>query len=857
MADEPNVLVQQNRRGTAAQQVGSGRQLRSVLRRELSEDRHLYIGTCAFVGTALGASFGGVGVLGAAAVGLFAGIGAGWSAAPSGKPTTADLTDESPALPRSGSVGSATIDLTRLPQVGEYLFGREAELAKLDGAWADEQTNIISLVAWGGVGKSALVTHWLGRMACEDFRGAARVYGWSFFSQGTSEGEVSADEFFGEALCWFGEQNPERFQQTERARRLAELIRKDRTLLVLDGLEPLQHSPKTGPDGQIRDQTLAELVRDLAWQNPGLCVITTRYGIDDLRALRSTTAPMVELGHLSPQAGAQLLRALGVKGEQEELEAASREFGGHSLALNLLGTYLRDILDGDVRRRGEVSLLEEDAERGGHARRIMRSYEKQFAGAPELAVLHLMGLFDRPAKRELIDVLRRPPAIEGLNDELIDQKEPEWKRTLARLRQAKLLSEATPDEIDAHPLVREHFGQRLRRERPEAWRAGHGRLYEHLRDIAKPLPDTLVEMAPLFQAMHHGCQAGRHQEALLEVFCRRIRREQEQHSLHKLGAYGADLAALAGLFDPPFENAVTALTEADEAFILNEAAFDLRALGRLREAVAPTRAALERCVEQEDWTNAVVDASNLCQLYLMLGDVTEAVAKGEASAALGDWSGGALLRMAGRATWANALHQAGEPARAQALFEVAESLQAKERPHEPRLYSIQGYWYCDLLLDIGRAAEVRERAADAIKIAERENWLLDIALDRISLGRAAQALGAHDEAWAQLDQVVQGLREAGARDHLPRGLLARAALFRKTGAAARRDLEEAMRIARRSEMRLFQCDAHLEYARLALAEGDRDKARGHLAEAQRLVEETGYGRRRREIEELIAATALA
>jgi len=56
-----------------------------------------------------------------------------------------------------------------------------------------------------------------------------------------------------------------------------------------------------------------------------------------------------------------------------------------------------------------------------------------------------------------------------------------------------------------------------------------------------------------------------------------------------------------------------------------------------------------------------------------------------------------------------------------------------------------------------------------------------------------------------------------------------------------RDVDEAMRIAKRSEMRLFQCDADLEYARLALANGDRQKARGHVAEARRLVEETGYG----------------
>ena len=96
-----------------------------------------------------------------------------------------------------------------------------------------------------------------------------------------------------------------------------------------------------------------------------------------------------------------------------------------------------------------------------------------------------------------------------------------WEEEIADLRRLGLLAHAShhaPDELDAHPLAREHFGERLRTERPEAWRAGHGRLYEHLKKSAKELPDTLAEMTPLFQAMHHGCQAGRHQEALYEVY---------------------------------------------------------------------------------------------------------------------------------------------------------------------------------------------------------------------------------------------------------------------------------------------------------------------------------------------------
>ena len=69
------------------------------------------------------------------------------------------------------------------------------------------------------------------------------------------------------------------------------------------------------------------------------------------------------------------------------------------------------------------------------------------------------------------------------------------------------------ERLDAHPLVREHFGEQLRREQPEAWREGHRRLYEHLKRKAKPLPETVEEMAPLYAAVVHGCQAGKNQEA--------------------------------------------------------------------------------------------------------------------------------------------------------------------------------------------------------------------------------------------------------------------------------------------------------------------------------------------------------
>jgi tetratricopeptide (TPR) repeat protein len=748
---------------------------------------------------------------------------------------------------------SSRFDLSALPPTGQYFFGRDDELAALDKAWATPSTNILSLVAWGGAGKSALVNQWLGNMTADNYRGAERAYGWSFFSQGTKEAETSADEFFKAALTWFGDTAFATASPFQKAERLAGLIQKQRTLLVLDGLEPLQNPPGV-EGGKVKDPALSELLRHLEGNNPGLCLITTRIEAADIADRRQTTAPVIDLGRLSTPAGSELLVAIGVRGESKELAEAVEGVGGHALTLNLLGTYVRDILNRDATRWREAGLLESARQSNRGALQVMASYEKWFAGRPELAILRILGLFDRPAGRELVDVLRKPPVIAGLNDELVNLPENEWRWALARLRQARLIEDETGGVIDAHPLVREHFGERLKKEKPEAWRAGHGRLYEHLKKSAKPLPDTLAEMAPLFQAMHHGCQAGRHQEALSEVYVRRIQRGNESYNTKKLGAIGAELAALAGLFDPPWDRPVAALIQGVQAWILNEAAFDLRALGRLREAVAPMRAGLERRVAQEVWTSAAIIAGNLSELQLTLGDVAEAVATGEASVEHADRSGDAFRLIVNRTTCADALHQAGNMTRALELFEDAEALQAEDQPEYPRLYSLQGYRYCDLLLAQGRTAEVRERAAYAIKIARANNWLLDIALNHLSFGRAATALGELGQARTQLDRAVDGLRQAGDITYLPRGLLARAALFRETGefAMARRDLDEAMRIARRSEMRLFQCDAHLEYARLALAEGDPEKAREHLAEARRLVEKTGYGRRRPEVEALEA-----
>ena len=71
------------------------------------------------------------------------------------------------------------------------------------------------------------------------------------------------------------------------------------------------------------------------------------------------------------------------------------------------------------------------------------------------------------------------------------------------------------------------------------------------------------------------------------------------YSTNKLGAIGADLAAVAAFFDEPWSRVSPNLSEADQAWLLNQAAFRLRALGRLTEALQPMRAGLEMRVQQK------------------------------------------------------------------------------------------------------------------------------------------------------------------------------------------------------------------------------------------------------------------
>jgi hypothetical protein len=525
------------------------------------------------------------------------------------------------------------VDITGLPETGyERLVGRDAELARLDEAWSDGQTNILSLIAEGGAGKSALVNEWLKRLRADGYRGAEHVLGWSFYSQGSKERATAADAFLDWALDRLGVKI-DTTSASAKGEAIAEALVARRVLLVLDGVEPLQHGPGPQP-GQLKDQGLRALLRRFAASPPradhGLIVLTSRLAVADIQRFKDSAAPVLDVERLSDEAGAELLRDNDVWGIDTELRAASLEFGGHPLALTLLASLIKETQNGDVRRRDHVRGLLADTDNSRHdqARRVMESYEKEWlADQPALlAILHCVGLFDRPASGDCLKALRAEPAIPGLTDGLVGLSDDKWRRAVERLRKVRLLAPADPSDpeaLDAHPLVREWFGERARLTNEAAWKAAHSRLYDHLRDTThEGETPTLADLAPLYNAIAHGCRAGRHQDALMEVYISRICRrrpdgELQFYSFRKLGAFGSDLAAISRFFDRPYETPVPALQPQTRSWVLGHASSGLRAHGRLQEALSAMRMALRMDEAAQQWRNAAMSASNLSHIELL------------------------------------------------------------------------------------------------------------------------------------------------------------------------------------------------------------------------------------------------
>src|SRR5262249_49369762 len=105
---------------------------------------------------------------------------------------------EPPAPAQPVAATPAPVSGTGVPAIPEvwtpaaepvaHFTGRAEELARLDRWAADPQVALIGVTAWGGAGKTALVTHWVRQAGGAARRPGIRgVFGWSFYADPSAE----------------------------------------------------------------------------------------------------------------------------------------------------------------------------------------------------------------------------------------------------------------------------------------------------------------------------------------------------------------------------------------------------------------------------------------------------------------------------------------------------------------------------------------------------------------------------------------------------------------------------------------------------------------------------------------------
>ena len=356
------------------------------------------------------------------------------------------------------------ISTAQLPVTSDNMFGRSAELKQLDHAWENPDTRVVSIVGANGLGKSAMVNHWLRWMAPDGYRGADRIYGWSFDTSERGAGATSVNRFFEEALDWFGNIDSES-ELSGKGEQLAAVICQHRTLLVLDAVESLV-DPDPSRGGHVAAAEWEGFLHRMATSLRGLCVMTTSRPVAESTQLPASSRLTLE--GLSADAGAVLLAQMGVEGTDAELRQTVEQVDGNCLALTLLGRYLEQTCHGKVAERTRIGIGTSDQPA---CDLVLAAIARWLGEGVELSVLRLVGLVEGRASSDQVEMLRQGPVMHGFTDVLLDVDRTDWKRAVARLRTCSLLvpfDDAQPEVLEAHPIVREYFARQLREIDPDS-----------------------------------------------------------------------------------------------------------------------------------------------------------------------------------------------------------------------------------------------------------------------------------------------------------------------------------------------------------------------------------------------------
>jgi WD40 repeat protein/transcriptional regulator with XRE-family HTH domain len=352
------------------------------------------------------------------------------------------------------SAGSPHVDWGDALAITTF-YGREWELNLLTSWLVEEHCRVVSVLGQGGIGKSALATQVMRRVA-ERFE----VVIWRSLRDAPTC-ETLLDECL-QSLA------PQALREVsisleQRLSLLLEHMRHTRVLLVLDNLEALLEEGQSTGHMRPGYEGYAQLLRRMAETEHQSCLLlTSREKPSDLVPLEGSRAPVrvLRLARLDANACEQLLAEKGIAGSPSEHARLIEAYAGNPLALKIVAETIMDLFDGQIApflEQGEVVF-------GGVRELLAEQYDR--LSAVEQTVLLWLAIVREPVSlEELLAVLAAPQpraqvleSVEALRRRsLIERGQRSGSFTLQSVvleyATARLIAEAA-SEIEQRRLAR-------------------------------------------------------------------------------------------------------------------------------------------------------------------------------------------------------------------------------------------------------------------------------------------------------------------------------------------------------------------------------------------------------------------
>jgi hypothetical protein len=708
---------------------------------------------------------------------------------------------------RDAAAGGPGIPVRWVPPAEqvEHFTGRVEELARLDRWAADPQVALVGVSAWGGAGKTALVTHWVQEAGGLERRpGLEGVFGWSFYADPSPEHWADAllewaRQDLGIVVAGIG--------------RLAEavlaVLRVVPMLLVLDGLEVAQEGPAGDGFGRLLDGTLREVLAGACQQpHDGLVVLTSRFPFADLEGFDGGSARMLEVPPFTPAEGSALLAAAGAgwlsDDQRRELVAA---VDGHALASGVLAGLL-------AARPPEADLavlhasLATETRTDARVSKVLEFYAARLA-EPDRYLLAAVSLFARPVGATAVLAVA---AHEVFGARLAGWT-PAMVQAAVRARLGGLASWHPDGTMSAHPLVRDTF-------RPLVMDAARTAADTALAAMPDGTVSTRADALRVLEVIELLLDAGQWQAAD-DVYQNRTGSPAVWLTLP--AARLGQRAATAFVASPDRRAACTThLTPDRMGFYLNGAGLYASLAGDLATARDYLPQAVGQARDAGNMPSLAVRSQNLVECFGQLGQTGLARDAAAESLTCAETVGDRAPIRNSRAFLGWLASLAGDAAEAEQQFTTADQIEVVGDPDRDHLHSLRGTQWAEWLARTGRTGPARALTSRNADICRRYGWNADLARCDRMLGRLALAAGDTAAAGEHLAAAAAGFRDGDYLTELATTLadLAEHALAVGDLDGAERYAAEAITIAAPRGLVLTQCAALAARARIRAAQAD-------------------------------------